>query len=397
MPRIRVLVARRSLPPLAVVLAVLATINLGVGVGLALTQPSRADDVWIIYDWCRAWLLRGTQLYADLDAMTDYPPNAIATLAPIALVPRSWLVPVVAMLTLVSTPLLAYVVIRSTAPRARLAVAIVPALLFFCWGGVRTLLEFSRVCLALGFGSVLLADARPGTAGVLLGLALVKPHIGGPVLLWAMFTRHTRVVVIAVLVAALGVIVYCARAHVGVVDVLIGYVRTLRSLFAGADAMIGRTSLQQWTHVVAGDGALGDAFWIVAAGVVLIAPCRLAMTARPSAQAASPALFCLWSLLAVYHIGNNLILMLPAFVFLLLVDDPETAGWRMAVAAAIQIVLMLDLPVHVYPRVADSHLGFVARDADRFAVLLAYVSVVLICRRLDASASAGRAWAHEHR
>jgi hypothetical protein len=151
--------------------------------------------------------------------------------------------------------------------------------------------------------------------------------------------------------------------------------------------MIGRTSLQQWTHAAAGDGALGDAFWLVTAGVLLIVPCRLAMTERPSAQAASRALFCLWSLLAIYHIGNNLILVLPAFVFLLLVDDPETAGWRIAVAAAVQIVLMLDLPVHVYPRVDDSHLAVVARDADRFAVLLAYVSVILICRRLDASAS----------
>jgi hypothetical protein len=204
-------------------------------------------------------------------------------------------------------------------------------------------------------------------------------------------------VAVAALVAAMGVVVYCARAHVGIVDVLIGYVRVLQSLVAGADGMIGRTSLRQWTLAVGGDGPLGDAFWIAAAGALLIVPCRLAMSARPSARATSLALFCLWSLLAIYHIGNNLILMLPAFVLLLLVDDPGTAGWRTVMAAAIQIVMMLDLPVHLYPRVAGSRLAFLARDADRFAALLAFVSVVLIGRRLDAPASAGRALAHEHR
>ena len=377
--------------PLVTVLAIYAATNLGVGVGLALTQPSRADDLWIIYDWCRAWLLHGTQLYADLDAMTDYPPNAIAMLGPIAIVPKSWLVPGLAALTLAMTPVLAYGVIKSTYPRVRLAAMLVPMLLFFSWGGVRTLLEFSRLCLALAFVAVLLADEHPATAGVLLGLALVKPHIAGPVMLWAAFTRRGRLLGVSVLVVMAGVLVYCVRAHAGPVDVLTGYLRTLQSLFAGADGMMGRTSLRPWAHALGGDGALGDVVWSAVAGLLLIVPCWFAIDdARGSGRRAdaSLALFCLWSLLAVYHVGNNLTLMLPAFVFLALADDPGSTPWRICVVMTIQIVFMLDIPVHVYPRIANSSLAFLARDADRVVVLLAFVSVVLLRRRLRALAPA---------
>jgi hypothetical protein len=373
-------------------LAVYAAANLAVGVGLVFTQPSRADDVWIMYDWCRAWLLHGQQLYAGVDARTDYPPNAIVFFAPLALVPRQWVVPAWAALTLLLTPLYAYIVIKSTSPAVRGAAAVVPMLLFFCWGGVRTFLEFSRLSLTLAFVAVLMADSRPVASGVSLGLALAKPHIAGPIMLWALVTGRARVVAVATAVVAAGFAIYCLRAQVDPVTVLTGYGRILLSLYSGTDGFVGRTSLRPWWLALGGDQKLGDLLWGAGAGLLLLVPCVLAMRAAgtPGARAAGVrALFCLWSLLTIYHIGNNLaVLMLPAFVFLLLFDDPATARWRMCAVVTIQAVLMLDIPVHLASLVPEHGPAFIlVRDVDRIVVLLTFIMVAVLLHRRVSPAS----------
>ena len=366
-------------------LAVYAAASLAVGIGLVLTQPSRADDVWIMYDWCRAWLLHGQQLYAGAGARTDYPPNAIVLFSPLALMPRQWVAPAWAAVTLLLTPLYAYVVIKSTSPAVRGAAAVAPMLLFFCWGGVRTLLEFSRLTMTLGFLAVLAADSRPTASGVSLGLALAKPHIAGPIMLWALVTRRARVVVVATIVVAVGFAIYCLRAHVGPVTVLNDYGRILLSLYSGTDGFVGRTSLRPWWIALAGNQQVGDLLWGVGAGLLLLVPCALAMRSagRPEARATGVlVLFCLWSLLTIYHIGSNMVvLMLPAFLFLLLVDDPATARWRMCAVVVIQAAMMLDVPVHLASFVPDHGLAFVlVRDFDRIVVLFTFACVTFFCR-----------------
>jgi hypothetical protein len=369
---------------LLTVLTAYAAANLLVGVWLALAQPARASDLWMISEWCRGWLLNGQELYLDSHATTDYPPNAIVMLAPLALVPKAWLVPLSAAITLTVSPLLAYLVVRSTCPRARPAAALVPVLLFLCWGGVRTLLEFSRLSMALAFLATIHAD-RPVASGVSLGLALAKPHIAGPMMLWTIFTRRTRLAAVAVTVVAVLFVLYCARARVGPVGVVDGYARILLSFYSGTEALVGRTSLRPWWIALAGGQALGEILWAVAAALLLIVPCAIAMRDRTVADvraAAAPALFCLWSLLTIYHIGNNLILLLPAFAFLLLSDDPATVWWRIGLASAIQIAMMLDIPVHLPSRVPDhGPLFLLVRDVDRIVVLVTYISVALLWRR----------------
>jgi hypothetical protein len=302
-------------------------------------------------------------------------------------VPKAWLVPVWAAITLAVSPLLACLVVRSICPRARPAVALVPALLFLSWGGVRTLLEFSRVSMTLAFLAIVYADARPVASGVSLGLALAKPHLAGPVMLWALFTRRRRLAASAATVVAAGFAAYCLRAHVNPCDVVKGYASILLSFYSGTEALVGRTSLRPWWMALAGHQALGETLWGCGALLLLIVPCAIAMRDRQlSAEraAAAPALFCLWSLLTIYHIGNNLILLLPAFAFLLLVDDPASFRWRVGVASAIQIAMMLDVPVHLAPRVPDrGALFLLVRDFDRVVVLVTFVAVALLWRRLD--------------
>jgi hypothetical protein len=158
-------------------------------------------------------------------------------------------------------------------------------------------------------------------------------------------------------------------------------------LYSGADGFVGRTSLRPWWIALAGNQTLGDTLWGLGAALLLIVPCRMAVLdahARDVRAAAAPALFCLWSLLTIYHIGNNLILMLPAFAFLPLVDDPATLRLRVRVAAAIQIAMMLDAPVHLASRTPDHGLIFLlVRDLDRIIVLVTFISVAFLWRRLD--------------
>jgi hypothetical protein len=247
--------------------------------------------------------------------------------------------------------------------------------------------------MTLGVLAIVNADVRPVASGVSLGLALAKPHIAGPMMLWALFTRRARVATAAIAVVTAGFTVYCVRAHVSPVDVVVGYARILLSFYAGADRLIGRTSVRPWWLALAGDQALGDILWSLGSVLLLIVPCRIAMRGRNVADVragAGPALLCLWSLLTIYHIGNNLILLLPAFAFLLLVDDPATAWWRRGVASAIQMAMMFDIPVHLASWVPDrGPLFLVVRDFDRVVVLVTFVSVTFLWRRMERMARDG--------
>ena len=68
-------------------------------------------------------------------------------------------------------------------------------------------------------------------------------------------------------------------------------------------------------------------------------------------------------------------------------DDPATLWWRASVASAIQMAMMLDVPVHLASWVPDrGPVSLLARDLDRIVVLVTFVSVTLLC-----DVSSGRA------
>jgi hypothetical protein len=93
-------------------------------------------------------------------------------------------------------------------------------------------------------------------------------------------------------------------------------------------------------------------------------------------------LLCLWSLLTIYHNLNNLILMLPAFVFLLTAEDPDTRTLRWWTIGVIQTALMLDIPVRLRG-LTGSSLERIILDADRAVVLGTFVVVAWCWRRLQ--------------
>ena len=262
-----------------VLLAVAACVNVAAGVTISLTDPDRAADLWPMYEWCRAWLVGGESLYTGPAASTDYPPNAIVLLSPMALVPQRWLVPLWTVFAAALTPVLPWLVMRAAARRERAALA-VPVLLYLCWAAPRTLLQFSVLSLTLGALALWLADTRPLGAGIALGLALSKPHIAGPMALWMLVTGRIRPLVTAIAVAAAGWAVYDARIGESPLTTAAGLWHVLGADYTGADGLVGRTSIRGWTQLAASDAATGDAIWIALAAALLAAVCWIAARAR---------------------------------------------------------------------------------------------------------------------
>jgi hypothetical protein len=362
--------------------ALLGGLNLVVGVLLVLRQPDRAGDLWTVYNWCREWLYQGTSLYGS-GSSPDYPPNAIVTYAPLAMIPTPLVVTVWAMTTLALTPLLPYAVMRSISPHVRVSEAIVPTVLFTCWGGVRTLLQFSQWSFLLAFASLSMPQHWI-VGGVCLALALAKPHIAGPIALWAACTRRIGMTLIAATVVIIEYGVYCLRVGVTPLQPITGWAAALRQTYSGKDALNGYTSLRPWLLAALGERTAADAVWISVALIALIVVCLAAVRDRTDTLAI-PGLLCLWSLLTIYHNLNNLILMLPAFVFLLTDDDPDTRTIRWWTIGIIQTALMLDIPVRLRA-LAGGPLGRIVLDADRVVVLGTFVVVAWCWRRRQRAA-----------
>jgi len=366
--------------PKALLLAV-AALNLAVGVALALSDDSRSADLAAIHDWCRQWLFEGSRLYAATST-TDYPPHAIVFLSPIAMLPLESAIQVVAALTLILSPLVGYFIVRTNSPQARVSAAAVPVLLFLCWGGVRTLLQFTRISLTLAFAAALLGDTRSVASGVCLGLALAKPHIAGPIAMWMAFAHRARTILVASAVVAVGFGSYCLRVGAHPLGVIARYFSVVLSVHGASAGLEGRTSVRRWIFAAVDDPDLANGAWIGAALLLLLIPCAMAAIERKNrsdARGAVPAAFCLWSLLSFYHLGNNMILMFPAFVFLWYANDPETVHKRRVLMALIQLELVVDVPVRLRGLApASGWARLIIVDFDRFLVALAFAYVIVV-------------------
>jgi hypothetical protein len=356
-------------------------LNLTLGVLLAAFQPFRADDLWTIYGWCHQWLYEGVQLYAA-GIGPDYPPNAIVTYAVLASVPQTALVTIWTTATIALTVALPWAVLRSSGPGVRAAASswIVPTVLFACWGGVRTVLQFSQLSLLLAFVAASMPE-RWIVGGVCLGLALAKPHIAGPIALWAVCTRRIWTAMMAATVVAAEYAIYCLRSGATPMQPILGWLAALGATYSGPRALDGYTSLRPWIVAAVRDQATADAVWIAVSLVTLIVLC-VAATRDRTQTLAIPGLLCLWSLLTIYHNVNNQILMLPAFVFLLTLDDEETRIQRWWTIGIMQTALMLDLPVRFRGALGEP-LDTMMANADRLLALGIFAAVLWSWKRLQ--------------
>ena len=151
--------------------AALAALNLAAGVFIS-SQTHRMSDLENMMRWGRAWLVEGRNVYEIDQWLVAYPPNGVVALSPLGLLPLGVAHPFWISLSIVLAILAPYLAARFFRPHDPFRVVALPVLMFLCWGGVRTLAQFSLIALAFSMAAMVLADRKRMMGGLCLGLAL---------------------------------------------------------------------------------------------------------------------------------------------------------------------------------------------------------------------------------
>jgi hypothetical protein len=325
--------------------AVLALLNVVAAVVLA-GDPQRAYDLESIRQWGRAWLVDGLNVFQPADSIADYPPNAIVLLSPLSLLPDSVALPLWAAVNLVLVLLAPYLAARFYRPSARFRIIVLPILMFLCWGGNRTLLQFTLLALTLAMAALFLADRRPLTSGVCLGLALMKPQVAVPVLLWTLFTRRWRTAGAAAGIVALAFAVFCIRAHAVPIEVITRWMQILAVYHTDGSVLVGlselRPLLMALVHNAPAVDRLNAAIAIGLFAGICVAGFRETRVRTGLLYAAPPLAAC-WALLVVRHLTYGFVILLPVLMVLTL-SDSERSRLRIAMFWLLQLGLTLDIP-----------------------------------------------------
>jgi hypothetical protein len=333
--------ARRDL----IIWALLAFVNLAAGIVIA-SHDGRANDLESVMRWAKAWLIDGANVYQPLDSTTDYPPHAIVLLSPLGAPSSVVAIPVWAAVNVCLAIIAPYLAARFYRPSAPFRVILLPILMFLCWGGVRTLLQFSLLALTLSMAALSLADRRPMAAGAILGCALMKPQVALPVFCWALFTRRWKVALTSIGGVAIGFAAFCLWAGADPIFVVRRYADILASYYTGGALLAGLSELRPAIRAlvsnvsdvdtIAGSIAIGLFAGICVAGFQ-------EGGARTRLLYAAPPLVACWSLLTFYHLTYGFIILLPVMMMLALIDT-ERSKLRMWIFWILQIGMMIDLP-----------------------------------------------------
>ena len=329
-----------------VVLAFVAVLNLIAGVVIA-SWPERQSDLETIQRWCGLWLYHGVDVYSAEGELPDYPPHALVLLSPLSAVTLHSGVLIWACVNLLLLPMTAFLAIKHVSPRVSLAAAAIAVLLFLCWGGSRTLLQFSLVSLAFGLLASVLSDRRPVLSGICLAVALMKPQIASPFFIWLLMVHRWKVVAIGLSGVLFGVAVYCAHAGANPLEVGVRYVDNLRLFYTRDALLVGIAQLRPLFELSLVAPHLVDLGVMISSAVLLgiIAVARYYERGTESRlMFAAPGLVALWSLLTFHHLTNGFLLLWPLAALLLFSRDPETATFRWRLFWLLQIGLVFDVP-----------------------------------------------------
>lgn len=393
-----------------------AGVSLGRGLLTALT-PGHSQDLQAVYAWLRTWLWQGRNpYYLPEQIVANYPPHAIVAISPLALVPETWVATVWALLNLAGAPLVGYLAYRALKPDAPRRLALLPCAMFLAWAGLRSGIangQFTLFALAFGLLAFRVAAKRPLLGGALLALALVKPHVGGAFLLWALFTRRWRMVAVAALFVGLGVCLFAWRLPESPFAAVRDYLAVIQHQFGRGAQVQGSMALrvvelrplvallipsEVWADRV---HQLLLVIMLACAGLVGLLPGGLN---RPQRDAAVLSLCCLWLLMAVFHNPYDTVLLLPVFAALYAAALPRPFGARrwpeQAILAVLQLALVVELPgvwwklSRAFDLSAVNWAGVLLAHFDRVLVVGLFV-YVLWRTRLRGSAERAEAGAGE--
>ena len=332
--------------------AVVAAVSLSRGVINAL-RPGQSQDFAMVAKWSLVWLAGANPYYLPANVVANYPPHAVVVLTPLTFLPQTMapLIWSVANLGLaIFAGVAAFRIFNASAPRA---VATLFCLLFLSWAGLRVGLgngQFSLLIAVFGISAVLLADRGAAVSGILLGLSLMKPHLGVAFFLWFLLTGRFRATAISLVVVSLGVLVFAARLGANPIAIATDFLAVLRLQFGGRDFVGGATELRPLIHALIPSFGVAEIINLAViigllAGIVALALERHHRGLKYF-QPTLLQLTCLWSLLAVFHNSYDLILLVVVLAAFCGEDFPRPAErprFDLAVFWFLQMAMVLEI------------------------------------------------------
>lgn len=376
----------------------LAGASLGWGFVTA-CRPGHSQDLQSISIWLRTWLWQGSSPYYLPDyIVANYPPHALVALSPLALIPESWLPIVWATLNLALAPLVCYLAFRVLKPDALQSAALVPCAMFLAWAGLRTGFangQFTLLVLGLGLLAFHFEEKRPLLGGLFLALALMKPHIGGAFLLWALFTKRWKMSVVACVLMGFGVCLYALRLMESPFASVRDYLGVLQHQFGRGSEVQGSTALRvvelrPLISLFISQDAWGNRvhqlLLVVLLGCAASVGVLKSRLSRHGRDVVILQLCCLWVLMSVFHNPYDTILLLPVLMCLWTTCVPHPSGSKQwtdrAALWVLQLAMVIELP-GVWWKLSKSFdlsafnwIGVLFANFDRVLVLALFVFIL---------------------
>jgi hypothetical protein len=323
------------------VLWLVAVASLLFGVWRSL-QPDALDDFTRVIEWSHT-LVSGASPYSG-DSETDYPPWALVTVAPVTMLPAHVQPVVWVSINLLLAVVVCLSLVRLADEPREVRLGLLALLLAAsCF---RVLSQFSILSFTLAFVGARHPSALIG--GLWLGLSLMKPQVGGVLLLAHLMMGDWRRVVTAACVPVVLTLVASAMVGVAPMPLMTDVVRVLDSVHGGSDLFAGHTELEGWLAPwIPGVTTTVGAMSI---GVVLLIPVAVAAWRQHGRWTLTRtlelyALCGVVSLLATRHLSYDFLLLLPVLVAwrsaplaVRVVAQPWRAAWyTTAVLLVVQI------------------------------------------------------------
>jgi hypothetical protein len=274
-------------------------------------QPAALVDFQRVVHWS-AQLDAGTSPYVG-ESETDYPPWALVTVAPLNVLPVAAQARVWITINLILAVVIVVLLVRVVGTPHPMQSTLLALLL--ATGPFRVLGQFSILSVALALSGA--RHPSPVTGGVLLGLGLMKPHVGGAILLAHVFMRDWTRVGVALCVPLVLTVVAGVLTSTSPIQLFGDYVRVLNVVHGADVGLPGHTDLKAW--LVPFVPALTTLPGAAALAAILLAPVvRVAWRRRglwsPDGQLELYALCGVVSLLTTRHLSYDFLLLLPVVV-----------------------------------------------------------------------------------
>lgn len=288
----------------------LAFVSLSFGVWRS-AQPEALADFHRVVEWTES-LIHGVSPYHG-ESETDYPPWALVTLAPLSTVPAEYRAPLWIAFNIALAVGIAWLLVTAV-PAAR-DIQLVLAACLLSTAPFRALGQFSIVSYAFA-----LAGARhhsPIIGGLLMGLGLMKPQVGGVLVIAHLLMRDWTRACVALCVPVALLVVASVAVSVPPATLIADYWSVVEAVHGGSGVAAGHTELEPWlAPLVPGVATVGGSAVLLS---LLLVPAvggavkvGLPWTSRRRLELY--ALCAVASLLATRHLSYDLLLVLPLVV-----------------------------------------------------------------------------------